>query len=193
MPGRGGTPVHRPATSKACRPQGLMPRDPREGCGSITYSGEKFKEAALEMCTAKLYTALLAADVALREGHGQGIPPGHKNQPREDKTTVKMSQGKKTLSRATPVCRIPSSLLSGNISALPAPLPLFPAGRAWWLSLGPCAGTLPGAASQGAALRACTGDTQWDTQTPAETRSLIHISQTIFFPIFPPHTLLLGH
>ena len=107
-----------------------------------------------------------AADAALREGHSWDIPPGHRNQPREDKTTVKRSQGIKTLSCATLVCCTPSSPVLGNISALPAPLPAFPAGRAWWWSPGPCAGTLPGAASQGLAQVTRNGTPQAQQAAP---------------------------
>lgn len=44
-------------------------RDPRGGCGSILCSGEKFKEAALEMGTRRICSPLPTANVALREGH----------------------------------------------------------------------------------------------------------------------------
>lgn len=50
-------------------------------------------------------------------------PPRHKNQPREDKTTMKRSQSIKPLSCAMPACCTPPSPVWGNISALPAPLP----------------------------------------------------------------------
>lgn len=50
--------------------------------------------------------------------------------------------------------------------------------------------TLPGAASQGAALSVCTGATEWDVPAPASRRDPIPIRQTVLS--LPPHTPSLG-
>lgn len=165
------------------------PRDPREGWGSVTYSGEKSKEAALGTHAARVYTALASADAALRDRHGQDIPPRHRNQPRGAKTSVKRSQGIRTLSCATLACRTPSSPASGTVSALPAPLPMFPEHGG-----GPRDHVQPPCPEQHPReLPSALAPVAMGHPNPAETQSPIHNTKTAFFPTLPPHTLLLGY
>lgn len=157
-----------PTAGAAC--QGTQGRDvavsPIQGRNSRTQHWKRAQQGF----TLSFPLPATAADVALREGHGQDIPPGQRNQPREGKTTSLL---------CLHLCLLFQQAQRGG----------GPGGHVQPLCLERHPRELPSGLAQ--VTRNGTPQPQW----AAPRRDPIHnrISQTIFFPILPPHALLLGY